>query len=121
MIFERMAAAVGCGSAWAQFYERRNSRNKNGGNYNKGFRVSCVSSTVSDPYKTLSVRPGASESEIKKAFRQLALKVISHSFCLFGCSFHCLCTFSFRNSLRKLSISRCFASERADFGRFTVF
>ncbi|KAI7731402.1 hypothetical protein M8C21_011513 [Ambrosia artemisiifolia] len=43
----------------------------------KRFRViSCVSSShlTSDPYKTLSIRPGASESEVKKAFRQLALK-----------------------------------------------
>ncbi|KAK1422424.1 hypothetical protein QVD17_25531 [Tagetes erecta] len=38
--------------------------------------VSCVSTSpvASDPYKTLSIRPGASESEVKKAFRQLALK-----------------------------------------------
>ncbi|KAI3677925.1 hypothetical protein L6452_37199 [Arctium lappa] len=27
-----------------------------------------------DPYKTLRIHPGASESEVKKAFRQLALK-----------------------------------------------
>lgn len=69
-----MAAAVGCRPAWAQF--NGSLRNKNGNNYKNGFRVSCVS-TVSDPYKTLSIRPGASESEIKKAFRQLALKVNS--------------------------------------------
>ncbi|XP_042036995.1 chaperone protein dnaJ 8, chloroplastic-like [Salvia splendens] len=70
-----MAAAVGCGSSWAQFKDissRRSLRNKNGGS--KGFRVSCVSSTVADPYQTLRIRPGSSESEIKKAFRQLALK-----------------------------------------------
>ncbi|XP_057791413.1 chaperone protein dnaJ 8, chloroplastic-like [Salvia miltiorrhiza] len=69
------AAAVGCGSTWAQFKDtssRRSLRNKKCNS--KGFRVSCVSSTVSDPYQTLSIRPGASESEIKKAFRQLALK-----------------------------------------------
>ncbi|KAI3455222.1 hypothetical protein Pfo_011885 [Paulownia fortunei] len=71
-----MAAAVGCGSAsgsWVQLKDsssRRNVRN----NYKKGFRVSCVSSAVSDPYKTLRIHPGASESEIKKAFRQLALQ-----------------------------------------------
>ncbi|KAL1533279.1 chaperone protein dnaJ 8, chloroplastic-like [Salvia divinorum] len=70
-----MAAAVGCGSSWAQFKDissRRSSRNRNGDS--KGFRVSCVSSTVADPYQTLRIRPGSSESEIKKAFRQLALK-----------------------------------------------
>lgn len=38
------------------------------------FRVSCVYTTASDPYKTLSIHPGASESEVRKAFRQLALK-----------------------------------------------
>lgn len=87
---ERMAAAVACGSAsasWSQFKDssptnvlRKNSDNKNYSR--KGFRVSCVSSAVSDPYKTLSIRPGASESEVKKAFRQLAKKVI---FRLFFC------------------------------------
>ncbi|XP_073042251.1 chaperone protein dnaJ 8, chloroplastic [Primulina eburnea] len=42
----------------------------------KGFRVSCVSSSaaVSDSYKTLRIHPGASQSEVKKAFRQLALQ-----------------------------------------------
>ncbi|KAK6147898.1 hypothetical protein DH2020_018810 [Rehmannia glutinosa] len=71
-----MAAAVGCGYAsgsWAQVKDsssRRNLRN----NKKKGFRVSCVSSTVTDPYKTLRIQRGASESEVKKAFRQLALQ-----------------------------------------------
>ncbi|RXH70594.1 hypothetical protein DVH24_013340 [Malus domestica] len=37
--------------------------------------VSCVaSSSVMDPYRTLKIQPGASESEVRKAFRQLALK-----------------------------------------------
>ncbi|CAH1454721.1 unnamed protein product [Lactuca virosa] len=42
----------------------------------KRFRVSCAftNSLASDPYKILRIHPGASESEIKKAFRQLALK-----------------------------------------------
>lgn len=42
-------------------------------------RVFCVSSSaaakLTDPYETLRIHPGASESEVKKAFRQLALKV----------------------------------------------
>lgn len=38
-------------------------------------RVSCSASSVMDPYKTLRIQPGASESEVKKAFRQLALQV----------------------------------------------
>jgi preprotein translocase subunit Sec63 len=28
-----------------------------------------------DPYKTLRVQPGASESDVRKAFRKLALQV----------------------------------------------
>lgn len=32
------------------------------------------SSAVTDPYKTLRIQPGASESEVKKAFRRLALQ-----------------------------------------------
>lgn len=32
-------------------------------------------SSVIDPYKTLKIQPGASESDVKKAFRQLALQV----------------------------------------------
>ncbi|KAL9460043.1 hypothetical protein AB3S75_003273 [Citrus x aurantiifolia] len=35
---------------------------------------SSSSSSVMDPYKTLRIQPGASESEVKKAFRQLALQ-----------------------------------------------
>ncbi|KAK4350173.1 hypothetical protein RND71_029486 [Anisodus tanguticus] len=51
----------GCGSS----AKKKTKNNKN------GFRVSC---TVADPYKTLRIQPGASESEVRKAFRQLALK-----------------------------------------------
>ncbi|XP_042000627.1 chaperone protein dnaJ 8, chloroplastic-like [Salvia splendens] len=74
-----MAAALGCASAsgyWAQLRDNDLSR-KNLGNHNnrKGFRVSCISSAaVFDSYKTLRIQPGASESEVKKAFRQLALQ-----------------------------------------------
>ncbi|KAK4566114.1 hypothetical protein RGQ29_002354 [Quercus rubra] len=34
----------------------------------------CSASSVIDPYKTLKIQPGASESDVKKAFRQLALQ-----------------------------------------------
>ncbi|KAL1554103.1 chaperone protein dnaJ 8, chloroplastic isoform X1 [Salvia divinorum] len=75
-----MAAALGCASAsgyWAQIRDNDLLR-KNLGNHNnnrKGFRVSCIcSSAVFDSYKTLRIQPGASESEVKKAFRQLALQ-----------------------------------------------
>ncbi|KAI3437182.1 J domain-containing protein [Psidium guajava] len=39
-----------------------------------GVKVSCSYSSVLDPYKTLRIQPGASESEVKKAFRRLALQ-----------------------------------------------
>ncbi|KAI3737505.1 hypothetical protein L2E82_27509 [Cichorium intybus] len=46
------------------------------GGAGKRFRVRCVSasSLSSDPYKILRIHPGASEYEVKKAFRRLALK-----------------------------------------------
>ncbi|CAI9280702.1 unnamed protein product [Lactuca saligna] len=64
-------------SSWGKL---RNSNKKKAargsGGADQRFRVRCVSTSplASDPYKTLSIRPGASESEVKKAFRQLALK-----------------------------------------------
>ncbi|EYU24590.1 hypothetical protein ABFS82_04G111700 [Erythranthe guttata] len=68
------AASVGCGSAsgsWVQFKDNYYCN----GNKN-GFRVSCGGgdADVGDPYKTLRINHGASESEVKKAFRQLALQ-----------------------------------------------
>lgn len=67
----------GCGAASASLFRLRNSGKKKTRNNKNGFRVSCVysSSAVADPYKTLRIQPGASESEVRKAFRQLALKV----------------------------------------------
>ncbi|KAI3789838.1 hypothetical protein L2E82_02642 [Cichorium intybus] len=55
-------------------HKKKAARGSGGGD--SRFRVRCVSTShlSSDPYKTLSIRPGASESEVKKAFRQLALK-----------------------------------------------
>ena len=59
----------GCGSNWlkedSKITRKRNDR----------FRVCSVSSSYSDPYKTLRIHRGASESEVKKAFRKLALQV----------------------------------------------
>ncbi|KAL3511990.1 hypothetical protein ACH5RR_024707 [Cinchona calisaya] len=72
-----MATFVGCGSsASSSWIQLKNSSKKKGiknGKNNK-FKVSCVYSSVADPYKTLRIHPGASESEVKKAFRQLALQ-----------------------------------------------
>ncbi|KAL2479039.1 Chaperone protein dnaJ 8 [Forsythia ovata] len=63
-----MASAVRCGS-WIQFKDSKK-------NVKNGFRISCIysSSAVNDPYKTLRIHPDASESEVKKAFRKLALQ-----------------------------------------------
>lgn len=60
-------------SQWIRVGERK-IKNRVAGN--GGVKVSCsYSSSVVDPYKTLRIRPDASESEVKKAFRQLALQV----------------------------------------------
>ncbi|KAF8393015.1 hypothetical protein HHK36_021256 [Tetracentron sinense] len=37
---------------------------------------SSIEASLTDQYRTLKIQPGASESEVKKAFRQLALKVV---------------------------------------------
>ncbi|PNX80693.1 chaperone protein dnaJ chloroplastic-like, partial [Trifolium pratense] len=56
--------------SWMQFGRNEKKQNK----MNK-FRVSCSNSaSVMDPYKTLRVEPGASESDVRKAFRKLALQ-----------------------------------------------
>ncbi|CAO2814694.1 unnamed protein product [Amaranthus hypochondriacus] len=47
---------------------KRNSKNR------VGFVSASATSTLMDPYQTLSVNPGSSESEVKKAFRRLALQ-----------------------------------------------
>lgn len=56
-------------SSWIRIKDRK-GLDRNGTN-----KVCCHSSpAVLDPYKTLRIYPGASESEVKKAFRQLALQ-----------------------------------------------
>ncbi|KAL2462194.1 Chaperone protein dnaJ 8 [Abeliophyllum distichum] len=67
-----MASAVGCGcasSSWIQFKDSKK-------NVKNGFRISSFYSSyaMGDPYKTLRIQPDASESEVKKAFRKLALQ-----------------------------------------------
>ncbi|KAK9922947.1 hypothetical protein M0R45_031384 [Rubus argutus] len=71
-----MAAAAagvigGNGSSWINQFKDKSRKNKVVANR---VMVSCVSSSVMDPYQTLRIRPGASENEVKKAFRQLALQ-----------------------------------------------
>ncbi|TXG69467.1 hypothetical protein EZV62_004402 [Acer yangbiense] len=62
-------------SSWIQFKNMKKKRNSS-----TRVMVSCSSaSSVMDPYKTLRIQPGASESEVKKAFRQLALQTVMSS------------------------------------------
>ncbi|CAK8539154.1 unnamed protein product [Lathyrus sativus] len=63
-------AIAGNGSAvsWMQFGRKEKKQNK----MNR-VRV-CCSSSVTDPYKILRIQPDASESDVRKAFRQLALQ-----------------------------------------------
>lgn len=74
-----MAAATAAGvvggnassASWMQFKGKERKHAK----MNRS-RVYCsYSSSVMDPYKTLRIQRGASESEVRKAFRQLALQV----------------------------------------------
>ncbi|CAI0473722.1 unnamed protein product [Linum tenue] len=75
-----MIGGGGCGgsSSTSWFRSRRKARNSTvaGRNRNSSrmFSVASSSYSVMDPYKTLRIQPGASESEVKKAFRQLALQ-----------------------------------------------
>lgn len=79
-----MAAAAAAGvvggngssPSWMQFRSRE--KNKQINKVNRA-RICCSSSSsaaVMDPYKTLRITPGASESEVRKAFRRLALQVL---------------------------------------------
>ncbi|XAR67818.1 hypothetical protein NMG60_11002737 [Bertholletia excelsa] len=71
-----MAAAVGkIGGGWG--LPLKNSRRKRTiGSYERVRVVylSLSASALADHYKTLRIYPGASESEVKKAFRKLALQ-----------------------------------------------
>ncbi|KAE9621276.1 hypothetical protein Lal_00023584 [Lupinus albus] len=62
----------GSSSSWMKFKGRKESNNKV--NRVKIFCSYSSSSSVIDPYKTLSIKPDATESEVRKAFRQLALQ-----------------------------------------------
>ncbi|CAN1178522.1 Chaperone protein dnaJ 8, chloroplastic [Linum perenne] len=43
-------------------------------NSSRMFSAASYSSSVMDPYKTLRIQPGATESEVRKAFWKLALQ-----------------------------------------------
>ncbi|KAF7841869.1 chaperone protein dnaJ 8, chloroplastic-like [Senna tora] len=55
---------------WMKFKRRERTHRR----VNNRVKVMC-SSYVIDPYKTLRIQPSASESEVKKGLRQLALQV----------------------------------------------
>lgn len=83
---------IGSSSSSSWIRQRSRQRKDCSASRNR-FRVSC-SSYVVDPYQTLRIQPNASESEVKKAFRQLALQVWFRNFflsifflriSLFGC------------------------------------
>lgn len=69
-----MAAATAATASWMRF---KGGKERKLTKMNKS-RINCSyssSSSVIDPYKTLRIKRGASESEVRKAFRQLALQV----------------------------------------------
>ncbi|KAK7325315.1 hypothetical protein VNO77_29475 [Canavalia gladiata] len=57
------------GGNWMQF---RDCRERKQSQSQKRVQICC--SSLRDSYKTLRIQPGASQSEVKKAFRQLALQ-----------------------------------------------
>ncbi|KGN58652.1 chaperone protein dnaJ 8, chloroplastic [Cucumis sativus] len=69
------AGFIAPSSSSSSCFSHTNRPNKNPTSTNQ-FRVSCSysSSSLADPYRTLRIQPGSSESEVKKAFRRLALK-----------------------------------------------
>ncbi|KAI3442514.1 uncharacterized protein J3R85_000701 [Psidium guajava] len=74
-----MACAVGLmgktGTSWIQLKNNGGTTMKKRKACTSGVRVSCsYSSSVMDPYTTLRVHRSASEAEVKKAFRRLALQ-----------------------------------------------
>ncbi|OVA13872.1 DnaJ domain [Macleaya cordata] len=69
-----MAITVGMinGGSWINqksFLKKNEKKNKM-----KIFCSSSASMSLTDQYKTLRIQPGASETDVKKAFRQLALQ-----------------------------------------------
>ncbi|XP_060168240.1 chaperone protein dnaJ 8, chloroplastic-like isoform X1 [Lycium barbarum] len=67
-----MGNVGGCGSASASWISLTKKKMKG---EKIRFNVSCIySPSASNPYKTLRIQPDASETDVRKAFRQLALQ-----------------------------------------------
>ncbi|MED6216106.1 hypothetical protein PIB30_004592 [Stylosanthes scabra] len=69
-----VAGVVGVKGSSSSSSWMKQFKGSKGKKMNNKFRISCSSSSMVDPYKTLRIQPDASESEVRKAFRQLALK-----------------------------------------------
>lgn len=73
-----MAAAVGIsmprGASLPSCTRQRSSRSKGHGPGRVGFVSASSKTGFADPYDTLSVSRSASETEVRKAFRRLALQ-----------------------------------------------
>ncbi|XP_060168249.1 chaperone protein dnaJ 8, chloroplastic-like isoform X2 [Lycium barbarum] len=69
-----MGNVGGCGSASASWISLTKKKMKG---EKIRFNVSCIySPSASNPYKTLRIQPDASETDVRKAFRQLALQTV---------------------------------------------
>ncbi|KAI3763257.1 hypothetical protein L1987_53711 [Smallanthus sonchifolius] len=70
-----VSSAISSPSSFGKLKGSRKKTTANGG-AGKSFRICCGSTNpvASDPYKILRIHRGASESEVKTAFRHLALK-----------------------------------------------
>ncbi|KAI7746861.1 hypothetical protein M8C21_016318 [Ambrosia artemisiifolia] len=72
-----VSSSISSSSSFGKFKKSYRKKTTSSGVANsKRFRICCgsMSPLASDPYKVLRIHPGASESEVKTAFRQLALK-----------------------------------------------
>lgn len=76
-----VSSSVSSSPSWTKMRNPHRKKVKTGGNggFSGGgrrFQVNCVMNTLvaSDPYAILRIHRGASESEVKKAFRTLALQ-----------------------------------------------
>ncbi|KAG9455891.1 hypothetical protein H6P81_000399 [Aristolochia fimbriata] len=65
---------AGCVKTVSGSWMRTGFGNKTGRRGGRKASILCSSSGLMDQYRTLRIQPGASEKEVKQAFRQLALQ-----------------------------------------------
>ncbi|RZC62137.1 hypothetical protein C5167_023880 [Papaver somniferum] len=68
------AIAVGMINGRSMINQRKFLNNTNYQRKKKMNKICCSSSSLTDQYKTLRIQPGANETDVRKAFRQLALQ-----------------------------------------------